>query len=70
MAFKVAGLMAFKNAGKKANPALLEPVMKVEVVVPEEYMGDVDGRLELSVGDVLKAWKPEETPKLLEVLCH
>jgi len=45
MAFKVAGSMAFKNAGKKANPVLLEPVMKVEVVVPEEYMGDVMGDL-------------------------
>ncbi|MGI6225493.1 MAG: elongation factor G [Peptococcales bacterium] len=45
MAFKVAGSMAFKNAGVKANPVLLEPVMKVEVVVPEEYMGDVMGDL-------------------------
>ncbi len=43
MAFKVAGSMAFKNASKKASPVLLEPVMKVEVVVPEEYMGDVIG---------------------------
>jgi elongation factor G len=45
MAFKVAGSMAFKNAGMKADPVLLEPVMKVEVVVPEEYMGDVMGDL-------------------------
>jgi len=45
MAFKVAGSMAFKNAGQKANPAILEPVMKVEVVVPEEFMGDVMGDL-------------------------
>ncbi|ENZ00777.1 elongation factor G [Clostridium thermobutyricum] len=43
MAFKIAGSMAFKNAMKKANPVLLEPSMKVEVVVPEEYMGDVMG---------------------------
>ena len=43
MAFKIAGSMAFKNAMAKANPVLLEPVMKVEVVVPEEYMGDVMG---------------------------
>src|SRR3712207_1135087 len=43
MAFKIAGSMAFKNAMAKADPVLLEPVMKVEVVVPEEYMGDVMG---------------------------
>ncbi len=43
MAFKIAGSMAFKNAMKKADPTLLEPSMKVEVVVPEEYMGDVMG---------------------------
>ena len=43
MAFKIAGSMAFKNAMAKANPVLLEPVMKVEVTVPEEYMGDVIG---------------------------
>jgi elongation factor G len=45
IAFKIAGSMAFKEACKKANPALLEPVMKVEVVLPEEYMGDVIGDL-------------------------
>ncbi|MCY6957357.1 elongation factor G [Clostridium brassicae] len=43
MAFKVAGSMAFKNAMAKASPVLLEPMMRVEVVVPEEYMGDVMG---------------------------
>ena len=43
MAFKIAGSMAFKNAMKKADPVLLEPSMKVEVIVPEEYMGDVMG---------------------------
>ncbi|WP_392486029.1 elongation factor G [Haloimpatiens sp. FM7315] len=43
MAFKIAGSMAFKNAMGKADPVLLEPVMKVEVVTPEEYMGDVIG---------------------------
>ncbi|MEW8956884.1 elongation factor G [Clostridium sp.] len=43
MAFKIAGSMAFKNAMAKADPALLEPMMKVEVTVPEEYMGDVMG---------------------------
>ncbi|WP_297435157.1 elongation factor G [uncultured Clostridium sp.] len=43
MAFKIAGSMAFKNAMKKADPVLLEPIMKVEIVMPEEYMGDVIG---------------------------
>ncbi|WP_034223945.1 elongation factor G [Arenimonas donghaensis] len=45
MAFKVAGSMAFKEGFQKANPVLLEPVMKVEVVTPEDYMGDVMGDL-------------------------
>jgi elongation factor G len=45
MAFKIAGSMAFKDAAGRANPVLLEPVMRVEVVVPEEYMGDVIGDL-------------------------
>jgi elongation factor G len=45
MAFKIAGSMAFKDAARHANPVLLEPIMKVEVVVPEEYMGDVMGDL-------------------------
>lgn len=43
MAFKIAGSMAFKSAANKAKPVILEPVMRVEVVVPEEYMGDVIG---------------------------
>lgn len=45
MAFKIAGSMAFKNAMAKADPVLLEPIMRVEVTVPEEYMGDVIGDL-------------------------
>ena len=45
MAFKIAGSMAFKSAMKKADPVLLEPIMKVTVIVPEEYMGDVIGDL-------------------------
>ncbi len=45
MAFKIAGSMAFKEACRKADPVLLEPIMKVEVVTPEEYMGDVMGDL-------------------------
>lgn len=53
MAFKVAGSMAVKDGCKKANPALLEPMMAVEVVVPEEYMGDVIGDLNGRRGKVL-----------------
>ena len=45
MAFKIAGSMCFKEGAKLANPVLLEPIMKVEVVTPEEYMGDVMGDL-------------------------
>jgi elongation factor G len=45
MAFKIAGSMAFQDAAKKAKPVLLEPIMRVEVVVPKEHMGDVIGNL-------------------------
>jgi elongation factor G len=45
MAFKIAGSMGLNEACKKANPVLLEPIMKVEVLVPQEYMGDVIGNL-------------------------
>jgi elongation factor G len=45
MAFKIAGSMCFKEGARKAKPVLLEPVMKVEVVTPEDYMGDVMGDL-------------------------
>jgi elongation factor G len=53
MAFKVAGSMAFKNAMQRAKPKLLEPVMSVEVVTPEEYLGDVMGDLNSRRGHVL-----------------
>src|SRR5439155_2333435 len=43
MAFKIAGSMAFKEAARKAKPVLLEPIMSVEIVVPDEYMGPVVG---------------------------
>ncbi|CAI8349642.1 MAG: Elongation factor G [Cellulomonadaceae bacterium TMED98] len=52
MAFKIAGSMVFKEAARKANPALLEPVMAVEVRTPEEYMGDVIGDLNSRRGQV------------------
>ncbi|MEG2919035.1 MAG: elongation factor G [Clostridium sp.] len=69
MAFKIAGSMAFKNAMAKADPVLLEPMMKVEVTVPEEYMGDVmgdissrRGRIEgmeaLSGAQIIRAFVP------------
>ncbi len=52
IAFKIAGSMAFKDAAKRANPVLLEPVMRVEVVVPEEFMGDVIGDLNSRRGKI------------------
>ena len=52
MAFKIAGSMAFKEASKRAKPVLLEPVMAVEVVTPEEYMGDVIGNINSRRGQI------------------
>ena len=52
MAFKIAGSMAFKDAAKRANPIILEPMMKVTVIVPEEYMGDVIGDLNSRRGQI------------------
>jgi elongation factor G len=52
MAFKIAGSMAYKDAAKKAKPVLLEPIMAVEVVTPEEYMGEVIGDLSSRRGKV------------------
>ena len=53
MAFKIAGSMAFKEACRKADPCLLEPIMKVSVIVPEDYMGDVIGDLNARRGQIL-----------------
>ena len=53
MAFKIAGSMAFKDAMQKADPVLTEPIMKVVVVMPEEYMGDVIGGLNQKRGQIL-----------------
>jgi elongation factor G len=69
MAFKIAGSQAFKEGAKKASPVLLEPVMAVEIVTPEDYMGDVMGDLnrrrgilqgmdELPTGKVIQAEVP------------
>src|SRR4051795_1718980 len=52
MAFKIAGSMAFQDAAKKAKPVLLEPIMRVEVVVPKEHMGDVMGNLSSRRGQI------------------
>jgi elongation factor G len=52
MAFKIAGSMAFQDAAKKAKPVLLEPMMRVEVVVPKEHMGDVMGNLSSRRGQI------------------
>ena len=54
MAFKIAGSMAFKEACRKANAVLLEPIMKVSVIVPEEYMGDVMGDLNSRRGQIIQ----------------
>ena len=53
LAFKIAGSMAFKEACRKANPVVLEPIMKVSVIVPEEYMGDVMGDITARRGNIL-----------------
>lgn len=52
MAFKIAGSMALKDGSKKANPILLEPVMKIEIIVPEDYMGDAIGDLNSRRGKI------------------
>ena len=67
MAFKIAGSMAFRNAALKADPVLLEPMMKVEVVTPEDYMGDVMGDLNRRRGIVQGM---EDTPSGKIVNAH
>jgi len=52
MAFKMAGSMAFQDAAKRAKPVLLEPIMKVEVIVPEKFMGDVTGQMSSKRGQI------------------
>jgi len=61
IAFKIAGSMAFREAAKKANPVLLEPIMLVEVETPEEYMGDVMGDLSKRRGKILGSEKKGPT---------
>lgn len=52
MAFKIAASLALRNAAKKCNPVILEPIMKVEVIIPEEYMGDIMGNITARRGRV------------------
>ena len=52
MAFHIAGSMGFKDGAKKADPVLLEPIMKVQVTVPEEYLGDVMGGISQRRGNI------------------
>jgi elongation factor G len=52
MAFKLAGSMAFQEAARKAKPVILEPLMKVEIVVPEKFMGDVTGHVSSKRGQI------------------
>jgi elongation factor G len=67
MAFKVAGSMAFREGAKAANPVLLEPVMRVEVVTPEEYMGDVVGDVNRRRGTLDGI---DDTPSGKVIKCH
>ena len=67
MAFKIAGSMGFKEGAKKAQPVLLEPIMKVEVITPEDYMGDVIGDLNRRRG-VIQGM--EDSPMGRVVLCE
>jgi len=54
LAFKMAGSMAFQDACKKASPVILEPIMSVSVITPEQYMGDVIGDLNSKRGQILE----------------
>ncbi|MDD5579066.1 MAG: elongation factor G [Methylobacter sp.] len=67
MAFKIAGSMCFREGARKANPVLLEPIMKVEVVTPEEYMGEVVGDINRRRGMIQGM---EDTPSGKTVSCE
>jgi elongation factor G len=67
MAFKIAGSMCFREGARKANPALLEPIMKVEIATPEEYMGDVVGDINRRRGLIQGM---EDTPSGKTISCE
>ncbi|MBQ7978007.1 MAG: elongation factor G [Clostridia bacterium] len=67
MAFKIAGSMAFKEAAKNAQPVILEPVMKVQVIVPEEYLGDVMGDINRRRGQ-LREMESEDGQQTINAL--
>ena len=67
MAFKIAGSIAFKEAARKASPALLEPLMAVEVVTPEENMGDVIGDLNSRRG-IIQAMEERSGARVVRAL--
>ena len=72
VAFKIAGSMAFKSAAQKARPVLLEPIMKVEVVAPDEYLGDVMGDLSSRRGHIvgIEVRAPNQIVRALVPLSH
>jgi elongation factor G len=65
IAFKIAGSMAFRQGAEKAKPVLLEPIMKVEIVTPDEYMGDVNGDLNRRRG-VLQGMEESPAGKIIK----
>jgi len=65
LAFKIAGSIAFKDAAEKASPALLEPIMKVEIVLPEEYMGEVIGDLNGRRGKIETITTPRQGVRVI-----
>jgi elongation factor G len=67
MAFKIAGSMAFKDACRKADPAILEPIMRVDVVVPEDYMGDVIGDINARRGRI-EGMEPRNNMQIIRSL--
>jgi elongation factor G len=70
MAFKIAGSMAFQEGVKKANPVLMEPIMKVVVVTPEDFMGDVIGDLNSKRGRVESMEDLQAGIKEITALCR